>query len=156
MSQEEFLRKKNKLITIQANLTDGLINQFDVKITQCFIAMPTAFVVLKEFIETIFFLSFFSQRFPLLENKEELHPKQYILQVQNRCHDRASYVELTFKSSRPNRNIQHINVFIVESKWHPFVAPLAARQTMPLTSIYWSHREQFVYSSTSVLLSLRQ
>ena len=126
------------------------------KKAQWFISMPTTFVVLKEFIETIFFLSFFSQRFPLLENKEELHSKQYIVQVQNCCHGRASYIELTFKSSRPNRNIQHINVFIVESKWHPSVAPLAARQTIPLTSIYWSHREQFVYSSTSVLLSPRQ
>ena len=62
------------------------------------------------------FLSFlFSQRFPLLENKEELHSKQYIVQVQNYCHGRASYVELTFKSSRPNRNIQHI-MFLL---WNP-------------------------------------
>ena len=116
MSHEESLRKKNKFIPIQANLTDGLINELDAKKDQRFISMPTTFVVLKEFIETIFFLSFFSQRFPLLENKEELHSKQYIVQVQNCCHGRASYVELTFKSSRPNRNIQHINVFIVESK----------------------------------------
>ena len=63
MSQEEFLRKKNKLITIQANLTDGLISQFDAKKDQRFISMPTTFVVLKEFIETIFFLSFFRKGF---------------------------------------------------------------------------------------------
>ena len=31
MAQYEFLRKKNKFIIIQANLTDGLINQFDAK-----------------------------------------------------------------------------------------------------------------------------